>query len=177
MKEKGYQVCSSWEETDKITEGKVFSVPWEGQMPLAHERGDLFEKACMKSISLLDQGKKGFFAMFEGSRIDDCGHSNNLPRLMEEVFDFDKTIGKVLQWAEKDGHTLVVILSDHETGGFSLLGGSIRKGTVYGSFSTTGHSGIMVPVYAYGPGSSDFSGIFENTEVFDKITGLLKIKK
>jgi alkaline phosphatase len=177
MKNKGYQVCTTWEETERITYGKVFSVPEEGQLPLAPERGDLFARAVMHSLSLLSRNSKGFFAMYEGSRIDDCGHSNDMPALVEEVFDFDRTIGKVMQWAEKDGHTLVIILADHETGGLTLLDGSISTGTVRGNFSTTGHSGILVPVYAYGPGAEEFAGIYENTDVFRKISGLLQPAK
>ncbi|MBL7965559.1 MAG: alkaline phosphatase [Prolixibacteraceae bacterium] len=177
MRQKGYQVCTNWDETAKIKQGKVFAVPMEGQLPLAKERGDLFGKASLHAIELLNKNKKGFFAMLEGSRIDDCGHWNDMPKLMEEVFDFDQTIGKVLQWAEKDGQTLVIVLADHETGGLTLLDGEIKTGTVSGNFSTKGHSGIMVPVYAYGPGAETFSGIFENTEVFHKIVEVLKLKK
>ncbi len=176
MQQKGYQVCTSWDQTSQIKSGKVFSVPGENQLPLASERGDLFSKACLHAIGLLNQNKKGFFAMLEGSRIDDCGHSNDLPRLMEEVFDFDQSIGKVMQWAEKDGQTLVIVLADHETGGFTLLDGDLKTGSVSGSFSTKGHSGIMVPVYAYGPCAEEFTGIYENTGVFDKIVQLLKLK-
>ena len=73
MKQKGYQVFTNWEETSKVKQGKVFSIPMEGQLPLARERGDMMGKVCLHSISLLNQGSKGFFAMFEGSRIDDCG--------------------------------------------------------------------------------------------------------
>jgi alkaline phosphatase len=176
MKQKGYQVCTSWDETDMVKRGKVFTVIGDGQLPLARERGDLFTRACMHSLSLLNQGDKGFFAMLEGSRIDDCGHDNNLPRLMEEVMDFDRTVGEVLKWAEKDGHTLVIVLADHETGGLTLLGGDIKSGSVYGKFSTGDHSGIMVPVYAYGPGAENFEGMYENTEIFSKIIKLLNIK-
>jgi len=176
LKQKGYQVCTTWDETSKIKQGKVFSIPEEGQLPLARERGDLFGKASMHGIEILNQNKKGFFAMLEGSRIDDCGHSNDLPKLMEEVFDFDQTIGKVMQWAEKDGQTLVIVLADHETGGFTLLDGNLKTGMVSGNFSTKGHSGIMVPVYAYGPGAENFTGIYENTEVFHKIVKLLNLK-
>lgn len=177
MKQKEYQVCTTWDETSKIKQGKVFSVLSEGQLPYARERGDLFEKACLHALGLLNQNKKGFFAMLEGSRIDDCGHSNDLSRLMEEVFDFDKTIGKVMQWAEKDGQTLVIILADHETGGLTLLDGNLKTGNVSGNFSTTGHSGILVPVYAYGPGAEKFTGIYENTDIFYKIVSLLNLKK
>lgn len=176
MQQKGYQVCTTWDETSKIKSGKVFSVPSEGQLDYARERGDIFSKACLHAIGLLNQDKKGFFAMLEGSRIDDCGHFNDLPRLMEEVFDFDQSIGKVMQWAEKDGQTLVIVLADHETGGFTLLGGDIKTGNVSGNFSTKDHSGIMVPVYAYGPGAENFTGIYENTEVFNKIVELLNLK-
>jgi len=177
MKQKGYQVCTNWDETSKIKQGKVFSILMEGQLPLAKERGDLFTKASLHAIDLLSQNKKGFFAMLEGSRIDDCGHWNDMPKLMEEVFDFDQSIGKVLQWAENDGQTLVIVLADHETGGLTLLDGDIKTGTVSGNFSSKGHSGIMVPVYAYGPGAEIFSGIYENTEIFNKIVKLLNIKQ
>lgn len=176
LRQKGYQVCTTWDETSKISCGKVFSILEDGQLPLARDRGDLFAKACLHSIGILSQNKKGFFAMLEGSRIDDCGHWNDLPRLMEEVLDFDKTIGEILKWAEKDGETLVIILADHETGGLSLTDGDINTGTVTGNFSTSGHSGIIVPVYAYGPGADNFTGIYENTEVFYKIVRLLKLK-
>ena len=176
MKQKGYQVCTTWDETAAINKGKVFSVPSEGQLPMARERGDLFIKASMKAIGLLNQSTKGFFAMLEGSRIDDCGHDNNLENLVNEVADFDKAVGEVMKWAEKDGQTLVVVLADHDTGGLILLNGDIKTGTVTGNYSTGGHSGILVPVYAYGPGAKEFTGIYENTEVFHKIVKLLNLK-
>ena len=81
------------------------------------------------------------------------------------VFDFDKTIGKVLEWAEKDGHTLVVVTADHNTGGLTLIRGDLEKREVRVHFSTRGHNGIAVPVYAYGPHAADFVGIHENDEV------------
>jgi alkaline phosphatase len=177
MQQNGYQVCTNWEETMRIKSGKVFSVPSEGQLDDAAKRGDIFSKACIHAISLLNQNKKGFFAMFEGSRIDDFGHFNDLPRLMEEIFDFDQSIGKVMQWAEKDGETLVIILADHETGGLTLLDGDIHSGYISANFSTKDHSGIMVPVYAYGPRAEEFSGIYENTEIFSKIVKLLNLNK
>jgi alkaline phosphatase len=148
----------------------------DGQLPLYPERGTLFQDASMKALEFVGKNDKGFFAMLEGSRIDDCGHWNDLPKLIQEVFDFDQTIGKVLQWAENDGETLVIVLADHETGGLILLGGDIASGKVEGSFSTGGHSGIFVPVYAFGPGADQFTGFYENTEVFHRIAQLLDLK-
>lgn len=176
MEAKGYQVCFTWEETAKIETGKVFSVLDDGQLPLYPERGEVFKDATLHALSLLARNDKGFFAMLEGSRIDDCGHWHDIPALINEMADFDQTIGKVLQWAEKDGETLVIVLADHETGGLSLLGGDISKGEVNGHYSTGGHSGIHVPVYAWGPGAEEFAGIYENTDIFNKIAELLKLK-
>ena len=69
----------------------------------------------------------------------------------------------------EDGETLVVVTSDHETGGWTLLGGDIATGTVKGKFSTDDHSGVMVPVYSFGPKAETFTGIFENTDLFYKM--------
>ena len=79
------------------------------------------------------------------------------------------------KWAAQDGETLVVITADHETGGLTLLGGDKDKGEIQCKFSTTDHSGVMVPVYAFGPGSEMFTGIYENTAIFDKIKKLLNL--
>lgn len=175
MKEKKYQVCYSWEEMSKVNEGKVFAVLEDGQLPLANERGDLFQKATGKAIEILSNNRKGFFAMIEGSRIDDCGHWNDLPKLIDEINDFDKTVGQVLQWAENDGKTLVIILADHETGALTLTGGNISTNEVSVNFANKAHSGIMVPVYSYGPQSNQFTGIMDNTDIFKKIKSILKL--
>ena len=35
----------------------------------------------------------------------------------------------------------------------------------------------LFPVYAFGPGAEHFTGLYENTAIFDKIATLLKLKK
>ena len=106
--------------------------------------------------------------------IDDGGHANKAGLTMEELFDFDRTLGIVLEWAEKDGETLVVVTADHATGGMTLLGGSIANKEIKVNFSTTGHNGIALPVFAWGPHSEDFVGIYENAELSNKIRALIK---
>ena len=172
---KGYQIARSWESLEKINSGKVFAVPYLVDTPLPDERGDLLARASLKGIELLNQNKKGFFMMIEGSQLDDYGHFNQLDMLMKETHDFDRTIGAVMKWAAKDGETLVVVTADHETGGLTLLGGDLEKGTVTCHFSTRDHSGTMVPVYAFGPGSEQFTGFMDNTDIFKKIKKLLNL--
>ena len=57
----------------------------------------------------------------------------------------------------------------------ALVDGDLAEGKIVCKFSTGGHSGVMVPVYAFGPGAEEFTGIFENTAIFDKIKKLLNL--
>jgi alkaline phosphatase len=44
------------------------------------------------------------------------------------------------------------------------------------SFSTKDHSGVLVPVFAFGPGAENFTGFMENTSFKNKLIKLLKLK-
>ena len=174
LQKKGYHVSRTLDDFfayDKNS--RIFAVPYDKDTPLPDERGNLLARASMKGISLMNQNKNGFFMMIEGSQLDDYGHFNQLDLLMKETLDFDKTIGEVMKWAAKDGETLVVVTADHETGGLTLVNGNKDEGLVECCFSTKDHSGAMVPVYAFGPGAENFTGIFENTDVFKKIKKLM----
>lgn len=174
LQKKGYHVSRTLDDFfayDKNS--RIFAVPYDKDTPLPDERGDLLARASMKGISLMNQNKNGFFMMIEGSQLDDYGHFNQLDLLMKETLDFDKTVGEVMKWAAKDGETLVVVTADHETGGLTLVNGNKDEGRVECCFSTKDHSGAMVPVYAFGPGAENFTGIFENTDVFKKIKKLM----
>lgn len=174
LQKKGYHVSRTLDDFfayDKNS--RIFAVPYDKDTPLPDERGDLLARASMKGISLMNQNKNGFFMMIEGSQLDDYGHFNQLDLLMKETLDFDHTVGEVMKWAAKDGETLVVVTADHETGGLTLVNGNKDEGRVECCFSTKDHSGAMVPVYAFGPGAENFTGIFENTDVFKKIKKLM----
>ena len=171
----GYHVSRTWDDLAAWKSGKVFAVPYDVDTPLPDERGDLLARASLKGIELLNQNRNGFFMMVEGSQLDDYGHFNQLDLLMKETLDFDQTIGKMMKWAAQDGETLVVVTADHETGGLTLVDGNKDEGKVTCYFSTKSHSGVMVPVYAFGPGSEQFSGIMENTDIFKKIKALMKL--
>lgn len=111
---------------------------------------------------------KGFFLMIEGSQIDWANHSNEGKWAILETLDFDRAIGEVLDFAKQRGNTLVVVTADHESGGMALQNGS-RMGKVKTEFTSNGHTGSLVPVYAFGPGAEMFGGIYENTAIHDKI--------
>ena len=93
---------------------------------------------------------------------------------MEEILDFDRTLGDVLQWAAADGHTLVVVTADHATGALTLQDGDIAEGRIGVAFGNDSHNGIAVPFYAWGPGSDQFGGIKENAELGALIMSFVK---
>ncbi|MEO6315303.1 MAG: alkaline phosphatase, partial [Chitinophagaceae bacterium] len=139
-------------------------------------RADWSQKAFAKAIALLSKNKPGFFLVVEGAQIDHGGHDNQLPYTVTEVLDFDQTVGKAMEFADRNGETLVIVTADHETGGLTLTDGDLTKGYVSGQFATDDHTAVPVPVFAYGPGAQLFSGVYENTEIFNKILAALKIK-
>ena len=145
-------------------------------LPVQKGRGDWLAQAFSKAVKVLSKNKEGFFLMTEGAQIDYGGHANNMSYVASEVMDFDKVIGKALEFADADGQTLVIVTADHETGGLSLLDGDYAKGYVSGRFATNDHTAVPVPVFAYGPQSYRFRGVYENTELFYKIMKVLKIE-
>ncbi len=148
--------------------------------PVGKGRGDFLPKATELGIQFLNKKAENsnFFLMIEGSQIDWGGHANDAEYLISELIDFDDAIGKALDFAKKDGNTLVIVTADHETGGFTLSS-TLKKtedgksysdyNEITGTFSTNGHSATLIPVFAYGPGAEAFSGVYENTEIFYKI--------
>ena len=150
-----------------------------GGMPsMPAGRGDFLPDAASLAIAQLSAGTESFFLMVEGSQIDWAGHANNNEYMISEMLDFEKVIQVALDYAEKDGNTLVVITADHETGGFALSAGINEEtgdsdyNTIGPTYATSGHSATLIPVFAYGPGAEEFTGIFENTALFTKMLAL-----
>ena len=61
------------------------------------------------------------------------------------------------------------IRDSHETGGLGVTSGNVKKFNPKARFSTKGHTASMVPVFSIGLGSKKFSGIYDNTEIFNKM--------
>ena len=164
MQAKGYTFVDKLEDIRSAKGDKFLGLYGPLDLPPYTERGEVLMESTKKAIEMLDN-PKGFFLMVEGSQIDDYGHRNTIGPVVEELHDFDRVVGEVLKWAEKDGQTLVVVTADHATGGLTLLKGSVEEHKVQVNFSTKGHNGILVPVFAYGPHAEDFAGVHENGEI------------
>jgi len=172
---RNYQVIYSLDSINSATGDKIAGLLYDIHPPKYNDgRGDLLKIGSLKAIEVLKKNKNGFFMMIEGSQIDWAAHDNQNDTLVSEVLDFDRTINSVLDFAEKDGETLVIITADHETGGYAIIDGDIGKGIVKGVFNSDEHTGVMVPVFAFGPGAEAFTGIMDNTDIFKKIAQAFK---
>jgi alkaline phosphatase len=134
---------------------------------------EMLEYSVSRSNLLIDQGCAGFFVMAEGSQVDWAGHSNDFDYLIREMEDFDEAVDLALEIAKERKDTLVVVTSDHEVGGLLIepsnpIDNSLDE--VKFSFNTAvgggTHTGVPVPVYAYGPGSENFTGTLDNTDIY-----------
>ncbi|HBX89147.1 MAG TPA: alkaline phosphatase [Marinilabiliaceae bacterium] len=169
LSQNNYRVFSSLEEAASVKTGPMAILTAAIHNEVYPERGNLLPDATQKAIEVLQSNKEGFFLMVEGSQIDWGGHANNTTYIVHETLDFDRAVGKALTFAANNKETLVIVTADHETGGMSIDNGDISKGTLSAKYTTDDHTGIMVPVFAYGPGAEAFIGIYKNTDLFVKM--------
>ena len=171
MEGNGYLYIDSENDLGRMGESDKVIAFLEGQdLQRYPERGGQMVGLTVAALEQLSQDPNGFFMMIEGSQIDWAGHGNDAEWMLQEMIDFDNVIGAVLDFAERDGNTLVVVTADHETGGLTLL--NPEEGSDHPfryEFSTGGHSGLNVPVYSYGPSAQEFAGQYENTEIARKL--------
>ena len=173
LQKNGYQVLRNMDEIAKVKSGKLAGLTADEHNEVYPNRKMNLPLSTETALNILDQNEKGFFIMIEGSQIDWGGHANNTVYIVNEMLDFDRAVGKALEFAARDGETLVIVTADHETGGMALVDGDMKTGMVKAAYPTGGHTPIMVPVFAYGPGAENFTGIMDNTDIPKKIMKLL----
>lgn len=244
FKKDGYSYVTNRDQLLKDKNGQILGLFASGGMDKMIDRTKetpSLEEMTKAATQRLSKNKKGFFLMVEGSQIDWAGHDNDVVAAMSEMQDFEKAFKAAIDFAKKDGHTLVVATADHSTGGMSIgangiynfdvtsfkaakrtpdfISQQIAKGanveetlkkyiqlpltdkeiqsvtTVaaskdpvkidnaieaifnarsYTGWTTDGHTGEDVPVYAYGPGKEMFAGLIDNTDNADIIFDILR---
>jgi alkaline phosphatase len=141
------------EDPIRATMGRSY-LPW-----IATEVMDVLDK----------KADKGYFLMVEASQVDWASHANDQDWLALEMQDAYTMMEALLKKVKEDGNTLLIITADHECGYISLKGKRVPRV----EFGSKVHSSQMVPVFASGPGAEAFLGIYENTEIFEKMKTLL----
>ncbi|REG82734.1 alkaline phosphatase [Algoriphagus antarcticus] len=168
----GFNLVEKLEPTDADRIGYFAA---RGSLPKKLDgRGDYLLNSTTFALDFFEQKKSPFFLMVEAANIDSGGHANSTSTIVSEMLDFDEVIGKVLQYVDAHPNTLLIITADHETGGVSIPQGDIASSTVELAYHSDDHTGIMVPIFAYGAHSGDFRGVYEISAVFHKIMKLVE---
>ena len=184
LETKGYVVAESLEGLDGVAQGRAMAIYPGGGLPLATNGrpASYLADATGKALDILtaNSNGQGFFMMVEGSYIDSAGHSNDAEALMGEMADFDRAVGVAFDYADAHPETLVIVLADHETGGLTIPSGNadflLSDQGIDFRWATGGHTGVMIPMFAYGAAAHRFGGVMDNTEVNHRMEKLLGLE-
>lgn len=172
FKSKGYDYASTKEEMENSTSDKILGLFANSGME-SENRTPTLKEMTNTALSKLEPNENGFFLMVEGSQIDWGGHGNNAEYVIREMKDFDDAVKAALDFAEKDGETLVVLTADHETGGMTMMTASDDPHKLRVEWVTDYHTGVPVALMAYGPNAIEFTGWNDNTDIGIKIAELM----
>lgn len=132
-------------------------------------RADFLKNGSLKALDLFKDDP--FFLFIEGALVDLAGHDESIENQVSETLEFDEVAGLMLDYAEQNENVLVVVVSDHESGALTILQGD---GMNYiPNYAIDEHSGGMVPVFAYGPGAENFTGMMDNSDIYYKIKNII----
>jgi len=72
------------------------------------------------AIGALSKNEKGFFLFVEASKVDWAAHDNDPTGVVSDLLAYDEAVRAALDFARRDGQTLVMAFADHGTGGMAI---------------------------------------------------------
>ncbi|KCZ71507.1 Alkaline phosphatase [Candidatus Methanoperedens nitroreducens] len=125
------------------------------------------------ALEILEKDKDGFFLMVEGSQIDWANHANNLEYQIGDTLAFDEAVKTVLDWInaspKRKQHTLLIVVADHETGGFAVNGPDhiLKAGEfVDAGWTSDEHTGGDTIIWSQGTDSEALGRAVDNTDLY-----------
>ena len=169
-----------------IGEGKTPEMFWVDKTAAYPEGEPTLAEMTAAALDILEKNNKGLFLMVEGSQIDWADHTNDdlggvgsnsdsaLDYQIAESLGFDAAVKVVLDWvnakADRRNHTLVVVVADHDTGGFAINGPGnalTQAGEKVDAGWTSGdHTAVDTIIYSQGPGSEKLNAALDNTDLY-----------
>lgn len=199
IRSRGYTLIENRSQLSDIEEGKILGLFSPSAFPYEKDRDreiiPSLAEMTDKSLDILSQDPDGFFLMVEGGLIDWAGHNNNKVNDALETIEFDKAVEVAIDFVLNHDHTLLIVTADHETGGLSIISDTLnetlpsplnsdeeneqlriaRINDINVQYSSTGHTGMKVPLYALGEGLLSYNNTtIDNTEIFSIMQNHLK---
>lgn len=144
-------------------DGKVLALFPGNELDLDYEEAPL-PVLTRFSIDQLSGDPDGFFLVVETEGTDTASHENETEAVLRSLRSLDEAVSIALDFARANGETLVLFTGDHETGAFEISPSGNGTDLKLDWFSKH-HTGQALPVFAYGPGSEQFSGWHDNTDI------------
>lgn len=170
LKQKGYAIEEGLDNIMRSNAKRLFGFSASMTLPnlMQGRTEDVFVKLSEKALEVLSAHSKGFMLMIGDMYVDRASHDGNLDLLCKEALNLDQVVRTALDFAQKDGNTLVVVVGTPEASGMTLTQGNPSEGKVQAKWNEPGmiHTGIMVPCFAQGPGSENFKGAVCNYQLF-----------
>lgn len=145
-----------------------------------------------KAIDLLSKNQNGFFLQVEGASIDKQDHAANPCGQIGETVDLDEAVQKALEFARKEGNTLVIVTADHAHASQIIANDSKAPGLTqtlntregglmtisYGNSEedSQGHTGTQLRIAAYGPHAANLVGLTDQTDLFYTLKSAMEIQ-
>ena len=171
---KGYNAASRFQQIDyTFSQSDDITKPFVGfNSGYSAKVSNELSQCTQLALNLLEN-ENGFFLMVESSGTDKYGHNTNIQGKIASVTTLDRTLAAILLFMEKHPDTLLIVTSDHETGGVKMPenAGQITDEL----FTTDEHTDTPVRVFAVGQGSEYFSGkTVDNTDIGKFIIDVLE---
>lgn len=133
------------------------------------------------ALDILEKDKVGFFLLIEGSQVDWANHGHKIDYQIAEMLGFDAAVSVVLDWLNADksraAETLLVIVPDHECGGFAINGpyGSLSRAgdMVQAAWTSDNHTAVDTIIWSQGPGSAQLGKSIDNTDIYEIIKNIM----
>ncbi|HWP82224.1 MAG TPA: alkaline phosphatase [Bacteroidota bacterium] len=175
IKQLGYTYVENSEELTQTDSEKIFGLfPTENISSVTPD--PTIQRMTKKALEILARKKSGFFLMVETERTDEESHANRFEPLAQAMRDFDEAVKLGIEFAMNHEQTLVIVTADHETGGLQIDKGGPITGKIQLAWTTRGHTGQTVPLFAFGPHAMKFTGLKDNTELPRTIAQLLGVR-
>lgn len=172
--QRGFNTASQFQQIGQVlTQSSDRTKPFVGfNSGYRATAGNELSQCTQLALQLLDN-ENGFFLMVESSGTDKYGHNNNFAGKIASVTTLDRTLAAILLFMQHNPDTLLVVTSDHETGGIQLP----KEGESTGDhlFTATNHTATPVRVFAVGQGSEYFAGkTVDNTDIAKFLIAAIK---
>jgi len=129
-----------------------------------------------RALDLLEDNSRGFVLVVETEKTDNSAHDNDIDAVMEGMQELDDAVSLVLARMLPRADTLVVVTADHDAGTLTLIDGEYDGGSAVVRWASDDHSSMWVPLFAFGPGADQFTGIMDNTELAPRLARLLGLE-